>query len=252
MGINPKMLLKAAGIFFKKNSPQILAAVAVVGVVSTGVTAAYATPKAVKLIDEARDENGDITKVDAIKAAWKVYIPAASLALATTACIVGGTGISLKRCATALAAYGAAEGHLTDYKKRVLETVGTEKAQEIQDHISQQALTSAPKVLPSSCEHHEGDTLFYDIWSGRYFYGDRNTIDRVVNRLNERMLANDVISLNEFYEGIGLDCTKGGQDVGWNRNDGLLELRYSAQVASNGDPCLVIDFFIEPSLLLPW
>lgn len=252
MRINPKVFLKAAGIFFKKNSPQILAAVAVVGVVGTGVTAAYATPKAIKLVDEARDENGDISKPDAVKAAWKAYIPAASIALATTACIIGGTGISLKRCATVAAAYAAAESHLADYKRSVVEAVGTEKAQEIQDHISQKALASTPKVLPSSCEHHEGDTLFYDIWSGRYFYGDRNTIDRVVNQLNERMLANDTISLNEFYEGIGLDCTKGGQDIGWNRNDGLLELRYSAQVASNGDPCLVIDFFIAPSLLLPW
>lgn len=250
--MNLKIVANAISTFLRKNSPQILAATASIGVVATAVVAVQATPKAMRLVDEARNEHGDISKVDAVRAAWKAYIPAAVVGASTIACIIGGTGVSIKRCATLAAAYSVSESRLHEYKQKVLETVGAEKAQEVQNHISEAALKpTTEKVLPSA-EKHEGDTLLYDIWSGRYFYGDRNTVDRMVNQLNQRLLADESISLNEFYEAIGLDCNKSGNEVGWNLNDGLIELRYSAQVASNGEPCLVIDFFREPTLMLPW
>ena len=54
------------------------------------------------------------------------------------------------------------------------------------------------------------------------------------------------ISLNEFYEELGLSHTMIGDQLGWNIDKGLIELDFSSQIAEDGTPCLVIDYSIAP------
>ena len=55
------------------------------------------------------------------------------------------------------------------------------------------------------------------------------------------------VSLNEFYDELGLDHTKLGDDLGWNLDDGLIELNFSSQLAENETPCLVVDYNVAPN-----
>ena len=52
--------------------------------------------------------------------------------------------------------------------------------------------------------------------------------------------------LNDFYYEIGLDNIKLGDELGWNIDDGYIDLSFSSQLASDGTPCLVIDYKIAP------
>ena len=61
------------------------------------------------------------------------------------------------------------------------------------------------------------------------------------------MLVENYISLNEFYDEIGLKYTKIGDDLGWNIDKGLIDVDFSAQLNGNGDPCLVLDYQIIPN-----
>ena len=56
------------------------------------------------------------------------------------------------------------------------------------------------------------------------------------------------ISLNEFYDEIGLDRVERGEELGWNLDNGkgLIDISFSAQVSDNGQPCLVLDYRVAP------
>lgn len=91
-----------------------------------------------------------------------------------------------------------------------------------------------------------GNTICYDVISGRYFKSDRDKISRVVNELNRRMRDEMYITLNDFYYELGLDGTKMGDMLGWNIDKGYIELAFSSHLDANDTPCLVIDYQVAP------
>ena len=56
----------------------------------------------------------------------------------------------------------------------------------------------------------------------------------------------DYISLNEFYYELGLDSVSIGDELGWNISSGTIELDFSAQLDTDGVPCIVIDYMVAP------
>lgn len=92
----------------------------------------------------------------------------------------------------------------------------------------------------------KGNTLCYDVVSGRYFRSDIDKIKKAENELNHRMISEMYISLNEFYYEVGLPRTSIGDELGWNIDGGLIGLEFSSQLAEDGTPCLVIDYGIAP------
>lgn len=63
--------------FWHRNASTILTCLGDVGVVATAVLAVKATPKAMRLINEAEEEKGKtLTRMETVKATWKPYIPA--------------------------------------------------------------------------------------------------------------------------------------------------------------------------------
>ena len=60
------------------------------------------------------------------------------------------------------------------------------------------------------------------------------------------MLLDGYVSLNEFYEEIGIARTSTGDRLGWNTDSDLIDLNFSSQLTEDGKPCLVIDFKVEP------
>ena len=54
------------------------------------------------------------------------------------------------------------------------------------------------------------------------------------------------VSLNDFYYEIGLPSIKLGDDIGWNIDNGYIDLHFSSQLAEDGRPCLVIDYLYGP------
>ena len=78
-----------AQFLLKKYSPVILTGISMVGVVSTMVLGIQATPKALKLINEAEKLKGSkLTKKEVIKTAWKPYVPTAISCITTLSTIL--------------------------------------------------------------------------------------------------------------------------------------------------------------------
>lgn len=249
------------------NAPGITIGLGTGAILVAGVMVGVATPKAMKLIEDAQvaktkrfetmkekapddavmDETDELTWVEIIKAGWKPYAPAIMTAVVGVACIVGGNRANARRNAALSAAYTVVEQTLNDYTAKTKEIVGEKKEKEIRDAIAEDELKKHPLsgynvVRMPKC----GKTLCYDVRSREYFMSDYNTIKKVENDLNRRLRSEMFISLNDVYDEFGIvHDDELGDDIGWNVDDEL-EFTISSKIAENNEPCLVVNYVIAP------
>lgn len=238
-----------------KYSPQILTGIGVAGMITTVVLAVKATPKALELIEDKKEElDADkLTIVDTVKAAWKPYVPAAVTGVLSTVCIIGGNAVGTRRTAALAAAYKISETALHEYKDAIVETVGEEKAEEVKEKVAQNKLDKNPVVEKQIIVTNKGTFLCYDSLSGRYFQSDIETIRKAQNDINDYLFSEDYASLNMFYDFLGLEHTRLGAELGWKIDSGTLQIEFDSTLASDksqgiapGTPCLVLDYNVAP------
>ena len=234
--------------FLGKHSPEILTGLGISGMISTTILAVKATPKALVLLEEKRLENNNekLTKIETIKTAWRPYIPAAVIGAASITCLIGASSVNHKRNAALTAAYAISENTLTRYRDKVIETLGEKKDKEIIDKVSQDRVNENPKVDSQIIISSKGNTLFMDSISGRYFKSDLDYIKKAINKLNRDMTLDYYVSLEDFYNEIGLKPTKNSSSLGWNLDDGLIEINISTCLTDDDQPCIVLDYNVAP------
>ena len=242
-----------------KHSPEILTGIGIAGMVVSTVLAVKATPKALQLIEEEKNKQldtdseetsvvKDLNTIDVVKATWKCYIPTVVTGAVSMACIIGANSVNLKRNAALAAAYTLSDTALREYREKVIETIGDKKERAVRDKVAEEKLkkdpveTGKPVVMINSC-----NTRCYDVITKQRFTSDIETIRRIVNDLNERMIGGeDYISLNDFYYELGLEPVRIGDELGWNISNGTIKLDFSSQLDTDGTPCLVIDYIVAP------
>lgn len=231
-----------------KHSPEILTGIGIAGMVASTVLAVQATPKAIKLIETERElteaNNEELTKIDKVKVCWKCYIPAAVTGVMSIACLIGASSVNAKRNAALTAAYTLSDSALREYRSKVIETIGEKKDKTVKDKISEDQIKSNPVTKNEVYITDKGDSLCFEPISGRYFKSDIDKIKKAENNLNKRIISdafNSGVSLNDFYEEIGLPKTNMGENIGWSLDTGLIDIYLSAQVTDDGTPCLVIN-----------
>lgn len=252
MKLNLKAIARSMGMALQKHSPEILTGIGIAGMVTTTILAVRATPKALLLIQEAEEvkhQNTDasaLTPVETIKAAWLCYVPAAVTGVLSMTCLIGASSVNLRRNAALATAYTLSESALKEYREKVVEAIGEKKEQAVQDAVAKERISKSPVTNQEVIITEKGNTLCYDVISGRYFKSDIEKLKRAANDLSRRMLDEGYISLNDFYYEIALPETKLGDELGWHVDNGLVDLRFSSQLAEDGTPCLVIDYQIAP------
>lgn len=241
------VFFKAARNTASKHSPEILTGIGIAGMITTTVLAVKATPKALKLMEDAQyDKEEYLTVPEKVKVTWKCYIPATLLGLASVGCLIGANSVNLRRKAALATAYKLSETALAEYKEKVIETVGEEKAKDIRSAIAKDKMEKNPVTKSEVIITDKGESLFCDSISGRYFKSDMNTIEKAVNTINRRLLNEMSVSLTEFYSEIGLSPTSLSEELGWNMNEGQIEIDFSSQITDDGRPCIYIEYEIAP------
>lgn len=245
-----------------KNLPEILTVIGIGGMIATTVLSSKATVKAVRLIEEEKDrrvhEAGKVISsddyekartlrpVEVVKVVWKVYIPTVTTGILSIACLIGATSENVKRKAALAAAYKLSETAFLDYKGKVRELLGEKKATEVQEKISQDKVAANPIQNTQVIVTGKGDSLCLDLASGRYFKSNIDWIKKVLNELNRKMLSEMYISLNEFYMSIGLEPTTTGDELGWNIDNGFIDIKFGATLAADGTPCITLEYDLAP------
>lgn len=233
------------------NAPEIMIGFGLAGMLTSTIMAVKATPKAMAIIEEEEDYlNRELTKIEKTKLVWKPYVPAALGYCASTALIIGANNVNSKRSAMFAGAYKLSEQTLATYRDKVIETIGEEKEREISDKVARDKVKEARQTSYHANEviYGTGQCLCYDPISGRYFNSDMDKIRKVENDLNYRLMKENMISLNEFYTELGMECTDMGFKYGWNIDEGLIEVRFTSTITDDNKLCLVVTFARSPRL----
>ena len=242
--MNLTVLGRTAQKFAVDNSPQILTAVGVVGVVSTALLTGKAAYRAGQLIADSAPEPYALDPREKFELTWKLFIPAAGSGLLTISAIVAGSHISASRAAGLAAAFTISERAFDEYRDKIVQKMGPKKEQEARDEIAQERVhrnNDSSLIVVSGT-----DVICYDMYSDRYFTGSMEALKQAQNNLNHRMLSDGYASLSDFYELIGLPPTQFSDQIGWV-SDELLELSFSTVLSPEQRPCLAVSFRAEPN-----
>ena len=238
-----------ARVWTTKHSPEILTGVGIAGMLTTTVLAVKATPKALALIESKKEElaTDKLTVFETVKATWKPYVPAVITGAASVACLIGASSVSCRRNAALASAYQLSATALTEYKDKVVETIGEKKEQAIRDAIDKDHIEKNPVSKNNVIITEKGNTLCYDHISGRYFNSDIDRIKRAVNELNHRMMHDmfGYVSVNDLYDELDLGHILVGDDLGWNVSE-LIEIDFGSQITDDGRPCIVLNYTVAP------
>lgn len=213
-------LCHKSGRYLKNNSSTILTCIGAIGVVATAITAVKATPKAIKLLEQATYEKGeDLTKIEMIKVAGPAYIPSVAIGASTIACIFGANVLNKRKQATIMSAYAFADNAYKEYRGKVKELLGEETDNRIRDAIAMdkrdEEVTGYVPGL-GSLDLSGEKYLFFEEHRGKYFEA---TMEQVLNaeyHLNRNFSMRGDVCLNEFYEFLGLEPNEIGHALGWD------------------------------------
>lgn len=241
----------------KTGLPTILSVISVIGLGATVVTAIRATPKALTLIKEAEDEKGDkLNKREIVKAAWKLYIPMLVIGLSTAGCIIGSNILSNRQNASLAGAYALASGAYAEYKNKVKELYGEEAHKKIISSIAAEKSNAQPitagSYFANSCldfGDDEEELLFYDVFSQRYFTSTLGKVLQAEYHLNRNFVLRGDVTLNEFYEFLGISGIDGCDNLGWNCCDGemyWIDFDHKREVTEDGLDVHFIEMIFEP------
>lgn len=244
-------LLSQSKLFMKRNASTILTGAGAVGVVMTSVMAVKATPKALRLLENAKREKGeDLTTLEVIKTAAPVYIPSTLVGAATITCIFGANVLNKKQQAAMMSAYALLDQSYKDYKKKVDEMYGEGSNKEIEQEIVKDKYNESDLSIDDS----DGKELFYDAFSERYF---RSTLAEVIEAEYEvnRILACEYgLYLNGFYELLGIDEVDYGNYIGWSSAElyetywnSWIEFVHEKVTMDDGLECTIINILTEPT-----
>ena len=244
-------LVKNLGGTISKNSPAILTGLGCAGVVTTAIFSHQAGLKARDICDEEyiameseiRSWEG-FKKV--VKYTWRCYVAPAGLCLGSIACILGSNRVAYRRCAAIATAYSLTETAFREYKDKVIEQIGKGKEQKVRDEISKDHLINDPPSHSEVIITGKGEMLCYDTLSGRYFKSDIEKIRKTINELNYTLMNDVFLSLNELYDELGLTRIEMGHMLGWDVANGLIEVSFSTQLTDDDQPCIVLNYIVQP------
>ena len=249
MKMNVTRLFKTVKKIGSKHAPEILLVVGIGGMIATTVEAVKATPKALKKIEEVKEETEveELTPVEVVKATWKCYIPSVVLGTTSIVCLVGGNRIGARRSAALITALNVSQTALSEYKNKMVEVVGEEKTAEIKEKVSKEIVDKNPVSKSPIIDTDEDDQLFYDYMSGRYFKSSKNKIEAALNKIyGDIVHGADCACLNDFYNELGLPHTGTGDILGWNvDNRPQIDLS-RATTTDDGRSAVVMTFWEEP------
>lgn len=116
--------------------------------ITTTVMAVRATPKALILIEERKEEIGaeKFEAMDMVKTTWACYIPAAITGTLSVACLIGASSVNARRNAALATAYTLSESALKDYQGKVIEMFGEKKNEAVKDAVAKDKVEKNPVI----------------------------------------------------------------------------------------------------------
>jgi|PlaIllAssembly_1097288.scaffolds.fasta_scaffold14630_2 hypothetical protein len=237
----------------KKNSPEILVGMGIVGVVTSTVLACKATLKAPAVMEEARQKFSDIRdasdlaimqseagedvsytemdrRQDIVKASAqtsldfiKLYgVPVVLMGVSIFA-ITKGHGITMKRNTALSSAFAAVSSGYNAYRQRVAEQLGIEAEQDLYygrktETIENEKGKKEKVTVITAPNDPSVYARFFDDASPEWQPSPELNLTFLrcqQNYANDKLRINKHLFLNEVYDMLGLPRSQAGAIVGW-------------------------------------
>lgn len=247
-----------ARLFIKKNAGTILSVMGSIGVVATAITAARAAPKAIKLLDDAREEKGSkLSKMDIAQIGFKTYLPVGLVSAATITCIMSANVLSRNKQANITSAYALLDQSYKDYRRKVIEMYGEETDHKIIEAIAvdraKEVHISASYMFDNvdlSLDDRSGKpALWYEEYSKRFFEATIEQILSAEYHLNRNYILRGCATINEMYDFFGLDPVEWGDDLGWepmDESEFWIEFNHFKAKLDDGTEFYILDLPFAP------
>lgn len=241
-------VLSNSKLFFKRNSATILTFVGVAGVIATSVMAVKATPKALRMIEDAKKEKGEkLTYTETFAVAASSYIPAVVTGAATIGCIISANILNKRQQASLISAYALMNQSFKDYKKKVNELYGENAGTQVRGTIVKD------KYDEREFDFEDGKKLYYDMCSERYFEATPFAVQRAEYELNRINVMNSYACLNDWYTALNLEPLEHGWNFGWTlainqerSQQEWIDFKHETVVMDDGLEVIIIEFIQDP------
>ncbi len=227
-----KQLLNKVKMGTKKNSPAILTGLGVVGLGATAYLAYKSRTKVEKVvldIEEARDNDEEINKVEVVKDfAEAVYLPVA-VGMVSVAAIVWSYKIQNNRIAVLASSLAAQQAHNYFFEQKYRKEHGDEAYAKFiapTDRVEIEGVDAKGKSkltvaeVKKDVDHTIGQ--WYDE-SLEYVRDDHSynvaMIDSVTEKLELILFQRGTLLLNEVREALGFERIRNGALLGWTAGD---------------------------------
>ena len=240
--------VRSSTMFMKRNASTILTCVGGAGVVATSVMAVKATPKAMRLLEEAQAEKGeDLTKLEKVKVAGPAYVPAIIVGASTLACVFGANVLNQRKQAALMSAYALLDSSYKDYRKKVEALYGEGADKNVRTELAKD------KYDENDISVNDGKQLFYDEYSERYFETTMEDVIKAQYEINRKIAMWGGATLNDFYEFVGLPTVDYGDYIGWSYGtlfemcwEPWLDFYHEKVELDDGLECFIIRYSTEP------
>lgn len=244
---------KNIGNGMKAKKSTILTAIGLTGMLLGTALAAKATPKAMKAKKEAEEKKGEkLTVWETVKVCGKYYIPTGIATIVGTTCVIASDVVDSKDKVTLTSALLMAETARTKLEEKTVEVVGEKKMQQIKDEVNKDILKENPVQNNTVIITAKGNTLIMDSISKQYFRADIDFIKRQVPEFNNYLTnwrrGDGKLGINCWYDMINIDHLGGdlGDDWGWDSEKDYFDITFTAGIADNGEPCLILGYSNPP------
>lgn len=220
-----KLVGKTALKFADKHLPEILSAMALIGLGGAVVRATSRAGEAVEALNDAKIEKveklerltEDETTLDIYKGdngeynlkliklnPWEwfkaeapVYWDTWLITLASGACIVLSNRVSARRYAALFAAFSLNEKKLKEYREKAKELFGEKKAEQIEDEIIKDKVLDMPEEVKRYYDSGKQFPCYLNI-SDDWFIGNRASICNAFNKWNAIGVSEGEVTLEDL------------------------------------------------------
>lgn len=228
--------LMKVGQFVIQHSPEILTGLGVVGFISSTVSAVKATPKALEVLAQKKEEKGEpLTAKEIVKSTWTIYIWPAIMLILSTICVIAALRIENNRLAAlSLTACKVIE-EADKFEEATKEVAGESGYSKIKDKIAEKEIKAHPLVEGNVINTGTGNTLYYEPFSNQYLRASRDFIDHGILKFNQILQDYEDANVNDYLDCFNLPNID-------SRTTGALEWRYDDVRSKCGGHAMELTF----------
>lgn len=227
--MNLKKLWKTVKMVTDNHGPAVLSGFAIVGVIGTVYLAVKATPKAMYILEQKKEEGA--SGLETAKALAPVVAPAAAAGAATIGSIVLSHKMNVEKIATLTSALSIAQNTHSMYKEQIKEYMPEDTIEKMERKISKKIAEESPSRKDNSIINTgHGNVLCMDALSGRMFRSDGNYIEKVMNMMNNQLRNEMSVGLGELYSELGLPQNEFSRRMGWKIDHGEIQYRLDSDI----------------------